>query len=318
MELCAFEGKPDDRDSLKAFVTTLGTISKRHANSVQTMAQGVLELKESQAVDIQTENSIQYFLDRFYMSRISIRMLSNQHAMLFGNEEGDDDYIPETRPNRIGILDTECNVKTIVNQAYDSAAFMCEECYHTVPEIDIIMNNRLQPGEQIKLCYPPQHLHHALFELFKNAMRAVVENKPKGRLELPDICVLITQSETDISIRISDQGGGIPRNVTERLFHYLYSTAPKPSMQPTVTPMAGYGYGLPLSRLFTRYLHGDLILNSFDGYGTDAVIYLRANTNDAIELLPVFNKTSTKQYKLAIPAADWTDPASIMSRQIRL
>ena len=34
------------------------------------MAQGVLELKDSHAVDTQTEMSIQYFLDRFYMSRI--------------------------------------------------------------------------------------------------------------------------------------------------------------------------------------------------------------------------------------------------------
>ena len=316
MELCAFEGKPDDRDNLKAFVSTLGTISRRHVNAVQTMAQGVMELKESHAVDIQTENSIQYFLDRFYMSRISTRMLTNQHSMLFGMDEGDADYIPETRPNRIGVLDTDCNVKSLVMEAFNNAAFLCEEYYFTAPDIDIIMNNQAKPGEPIQLCYPPQHLYHALFELFKNAMRAVVENKPKGKFDLPDIKVLISQSEYDITIRISDQGGGIPRKVTDRLFHYLYSTAPRPSMQATKAPLAGYGYGLPLSRLYARYFHGDLILNSYDGFGTDAVIYLRANTTDAVELLPVFNKTSTKQYKLSVPAADWTDPASIMSRQI--
>lgn len=55
-------------------------IRNRHADVVQTMAQGVLELKESHEVDNQTENSVQYFLDRFYMSRISIRMLINQHS----------------------------------------------------------------------------------------------------------------------------------------------------------------------------------------------------------------------------------------------
>ena len=79
-------------------------------------------------------------------------------------------------------------------------------------------------------------------------------------------------------------------------------------MSPTKAPLAGYGYGLPLSRLYARYFHGDLILNSYDGYGTDAVVYLKACTDDATELLPVFNKTSTKQYKSAIPTADWTDP----------
>ena len=80
-------------------------------------------------------------------------------------------------------------------------------------------------------------------------------------------------------------------------------------MTPTKAPLAGYGYGLPLSRLYARYFHGDLILNSFDGYGTDAVVYMKTLTHEATEMLPVFNKTSTKQYKSAIPNADWTDPA---------
>ena len=62
------------------------------------------------------------------------------------------------------------------------------------------------------------------------------------------------------------------------------------------------------AKTLNRYFHGDLILNSYDGYGTDAVVYLKALTNDATELLPVFNKSSTKKYKAAIPTADWTDP----------
>jgi pyruvate dehydrogenase kinase 2/3/4 len=74
------------------------------------------------------------------------------------------------------------------------------------------------------------------------------------------------------------------------------------------------GYGLPLSRLYARYFHGDLILNSYDGYGTDAVVYLKTLTHEASELLPVFNKTSTKQYSTAIPTADWTDPTFTATR----
>lgn len=56
--------------------------SYQQADIVQTMAQGIIELKESQDVEPGMESSIQYFLDRFYMSRISIRMLMNQHSKI--------------------------------------------------------------------------------------------------------------------------------------------------------------------------------------------------------------------------------------------
>ena len=38
----------------------------------------MLELKESHTVDKQTEIAIQYFLNRFFMCRISMKMLINQ------------------------------------------------------------------------------------------------------------------------------------------------------------------------------------------------------------------------------------------------
>ena len=99
-------------------------------------------------------------------------------------------------------------------------------------------------------------------------MRATVEKHSKCSGDLPEIEVLVAKGEHDVSIRISDQvgkkiltiniirsflqGGGIPRHITDQLFHYLFSTAPRPSMSPTKAPLAGYGYGLPLSRLYAR------------------------------------------------------------------
>lgn len=37
-------------------------------------------------------------------------------------------------------------------------------------------------------------------------------------------------------------------------------------------PIAGFGYGLPLSRLYARYWGGDLQVTPMDGYGTDAML----------------------------------------------
>lgn len=65
-----------------SFCRELVKIRDRHSDVVQTMAQGVIELKEhrGESIEPSMELSIQYFLDRLYMSRISIRMLINQHS----------------------------------------------------------------------------------------------------------------------------------------------------------------------------------------------------------------------------------------------
>jgi len=298
-------GSATDQATLANFCQTLKTVQTRHANVVQTMAQGVLELKESHTVDKQTDMAIQYFLDRFYMSRISMRMLINQHKLLFEPDADKD-------TKRIGMIDPSCKVKSVIMESFQNAAFLCEEYYDCAPDIEIkgqtIVKNEKGKKVGLSLVYPPPHLYHILFELFKNSMRATVETHGKSQ-HMPEIEVLVAKGEHDVSIRVSDQGGGIPRHITDHMFHYLFSTAPRPSMTPTKAPLAGYGYGLPLSRLYARYFHGDLILNSYDGYGTDAVVYLKTMTHEATELLPVFNKTSTKQYKSAIPTADWTGPS---------
>ena len=38
----------------------------------------------------------------------------------------------------------------------------------------------------------------------------------------------------DVTIRVSDQGGGIPRRMTDTLFEYLYTTAPTPAITSSV------------------------------------------------------------------------------------
>ena len=101
----------------------------------------------------------------------------------------------------------------------------------------------------------------------------------------------------------------------------MYTTAPRPSMRApqggsTPTPMAGLGYGLPLSRLYARYFSGDITLNAMDGYGTRVNLYFRALPTEAGEVLPVFNNTTAESYReLAAPRlGHWTDPV-LMDRE---
>ncbi|KAL3224323.1 hypothetical protein MRX96_049540 [Rhipicephalus microplus] len=271
-EILEFENAgSDDQKAMTKFCEALIKIRNRHSNVVQTMAQGVIELKESHEPDPKTEHSIQYFLDRFYMNRISIRMLINQHTSLFGNENN-------THPRHIGSIDRNCHVASIVEDAYENAKFLCDQYYLT------------SPGLRVEQCDGGLRT----ITLVSHAVRAFQE---------------LHESSEDLTIKLSDKGGGIPRSCTEMLFQYMYSTAPQPSASGlNSAPLAGYGYGLPLSRLYARYFRGDLILTSCEGYGTDALIYLKALSNEANEMLPVFNKTSSKHYSSAVGASDWIAP----------
>lgn len=63
-----------------SFTGAVIKIRNRHNEVIPTMAQGVVEYKETYGTDPIVSQNVQYFLDRFYMSRISIRMLLNQHS----------------------------------------------------------------------------------------------------------------------------------------------------------------------------------------------------------------------------------------------
>jgi len=92
---------------------------------------------------------------------------------------------------------------------------------------------------------------------------------------LPDVRVVARASGEDLYIKISDHGGGIRRDEHSRVWTYMYTTAtPKQvgleysNPAEKKLPMAGFGYGLPLSRLYARYLGGNLDLLSVPGHGT--------------------------------------------------
>ena len=148
--------------------------------------------------------------------------------------------------------------------------------------------------------YVPGHLSHICFELLKNSLRAVVDRfgpDAQGENPYPPIKVIVVEGKEDITIKITDEGGGIPRSAIPLIWTYMYTTMTGQNIDQDFqasdfqAPMAGFGYGLPLSRLvsavlsgrllrscvlrqYARYFGGDLRLISMEGYGTDVYIHL--------------------------------------------
>ncbi|PIK49996.1 putative pyruvate dehydrogenase (acetyl-transferring) kinase isozyme 2, mitochondrial [Apostichopus japonicus] len=292
-DLLEFEDSDDKCINLNTkFTEQLITIRNRHSNVVETMAQAVLEMRESYEYDQHEENNIQYFLNRFYISRISIRMLINQHTLLFGSA-------PKTHPRHIGSIDPNTDVVSVVADAYDSAKFLCDQYYLASPDVEIKTINSKDDSNNIHIVYVPSHLYHILFELFKNSMRAVMEHKGPSATDFPKIKVLITKGQQDLTIRMSDEGGGIPRTQIDQLFNYMYTTAP------THLNLVSLPFHL---WLYAKYFHGDLTLTSMEGYGTDALIYLKVLSSEANELLPIYNHAVNRHYRANLTVSDWSSP----------
>ncbi|XP_058477599.1 pyruvate dehydrogenase (acetyl-transferring) kinase isozyme 1, mitochondrial isoform X2 [Solea solea] len=304
-EILEFKDKnADDEKVSYDFTDAVIKIRNRHNDVIPTMAQGVVEYKETYGTDPVVSQNVQYFLDRFYMSRISIRMLLNQHTLLFGGKV----KVNPAHPKQIGSIDPHCRVSDVIRDAYENARNLCDRYYMNSPELIMDEFNAKEEGKPISMVYVPSHLYHMVFELFKNAMRATMELYGDA-MEYPAVHAQVALGTEDLTVKVSDRGGGVPLRKIERLFTYTYTTAPRPSRGSHATPLAGFGYGLPISRLYARYFQGDLKLYSLEGYGTDAVIYIRALSTESIERLPVYNKSAWKHYKMIHEADDWCVPS---------
>ncbi|KAL3312388.1 [Pyruvate dehydrogenase (acetyl-transferring)] kinase isozyme 4, partial [Cichlidogyrus casuarinus] len=185
----------NNEENLKNFTDCCAKIRDRHAHVVHTMAEGVMELKDRYGIDILVNNQVQYFLDRFYMMRISIRMLINQHVLLFGKQL-------DTHRPYLGSIDPQCDVLEILQHAYEDAKYLCQHYYAGAPEIKFTIHDSKDVNRsKVNLVYVPSHLYHISFELTKNAMRAIMENPEHQSHELPPINVLITHGDEDITIK---------------------------------------------------------------------------------------------------------------------
>ena len=77
---------------------------------------------------------------------------------------------------------------------------------------------------RLKMAYLPTHLDYMLFELMKNAMRATVERVQANGGRMPPIRVRVCEGDA-VTIRISDQGGGIPPEAMDSVWKYGFTTA---------------------------------------------------------------------------------------------
>lgn len=303
-QLMHFDQLEPSPDNLEKWTQFLKMFKERHKTVVRTMARACMNMKEKYGISLEGEDcalsrTVQYSLDRIYTSRISLNMLTDQHLMVYGHLN--------TVLNQVGVIHPRTDLAAVVRHAYENAAFLCEGCYLTCPHLELTSQNATAPDSPCFVTHIPSHIYHIVFEVMKNAMQATVDKFLEKVDVLPPIKVFICQSDRDVTIRVSDQGGGIDRETSDKIFKYLYTTAPKASLTQETVLLSGLGYGLPLARLYARYFQGDLRAASYEGHGTDIYIYLHALAGEAVERLPIWGTAaSNKMSACSSPIPDWT------------
>lgn len=265
--------RPETKECEREFVRTLMQVRDRHAEELWAMAKGIYELRTRlREIGEPICDDIHAYLDRFYLKRIGLRLLIGHYLAL--HERPTEDYV--------GVVCMRSKVREIVQTAAEDARWICREKYGAAPEIMII------GGEKLTFCHVPAHLHYMVMELLKNALQAVCQ-KHGARDDAPPVTVMLERdySLTDgqqVVIRIEDRGGGIPSEDFENIWCYLYTTA-DPGVQAAMIgaqrsrgqrglPLAGLGYGLPLSRLYAQHFGGNLELHNTPGEGLEAELRL--------------------------------------------
>lgn len=248
-------------------------IDKRHQPVATTLAEG-FHRHLSHHPDLEHDDKLQDFLDIFHLSRIGMRTTSSQHMTLLQNLSTN---TPE-KPGCAGIIDKQMSIADVLHKAAADANQVCTDYYglYEAPSINI------QVPEDLKTTYIPGYLWHISFEIFKNSLRAIVETFEQDQYK--PITVSLVSDDSELVLKLSDLGGGIPKEGEDQVWKYMYTTAKSPYSPDEAESyiqsaseraiMAGFGYGLPISRLYGRFCGGDLKLVNNVGTGVDCFIHL--------------------------------------------
>eukprot|EP00760_Papus_ankaliazontas_P015370 PhM_4_TR16487/c0_g1_i1/m.77295/K00898/PDK2_3_4; pyruvate dehydrogenase kinase 2/3/4 len=307
---------PESSSQQRSFTKLLRKVEERVQDVLMTMAHGLIEFKvhivrhkvkltsPSERMQFAHEllmteyPNVQTALDMFFECMIGINFLLRQHIALEQQRELPQD---ERDPKEVGVISYSPDILRVVRSAVDAGREICTQHFGDSPDVKIIHKPPSDGSPLLDVAHIPSNIFYIVTELMKNSLRAVVEtsvrNNPSAHttpsglvdcMDMPEVLVTVLQDHNasgDVVVMVRDRGGGFRRSVEPRVMSYMYTTAEAmltPAGVPSTggSPLAGYGYGLPVSRLYARHFGGELEVTSVEGYGTDALLYIPNSVGD--------------------------------------
>ncbi|ORX59821.1 alpha-ketoacid dehydrogenase kinase [Hesseltinella vesiculosa] len=180
------------------------------------------------------------FLNRMLRSRISRRLIAEQHVALtrslYGSPKdkamihsltGKYSKHPQDTSKQVGIFNSECSARVIFEHAQalvtrQPPSPVAANASAVLPDIQLDIHG---PDNDITFAYIPEQLEYILYELLNNALYHTMqhhqqEKKTQPDRPIPPIRVTFSCNPTDVFFRISDQGGGIAPPKYDHLWSY--------------------------------------------------------------------------------------------------
>ncbi|KAL4903408.1 hypothetical protein BDW74DRAFT_39912 [Aspergillus multicolor] len=304
----------DDNDR---FCDILRKTLKEHLVVIPRLAMGVLECRGLLPAD-----AMDKFMNTLLRARISRRVIAEQHLALtetFNSPwhfPGSQDRT-DLNADFVGEVFLKCNAKEVVERCGKLVQDMIRQSSGSDKIPEILVQGHLDAT----FPYMLSHLEYIIGELLRNSIQSVSERYQILQQPPPPIEVLICEAPQHVIMRVSDQGGGIPREILPYLWSFtkgphskvrLENLGQVPAMAATLQelsvsseikhadketfressldtltsrlPDLRLGIGLPMSRVYAEYWAGSLELHSLEGYGVDAFLQISklGNKNEQV------------------------------------
>ncbi|KAI5867168.1 alpha-ketoacid dehydrogenase kinase [Durotheca rogersii] len=187
---------------------------RAHLTVIPKLSMGILECS-----GLMPAAELDHFMNTILRSRISRRVIAEQHLALTEtfNSHWFSPGAKLSESEFIGEVFIRCVAKDVIEhcaKAVQGLARSANGPNTKVPEIRI--NGHLDAS----FPYILSHLEYIIGELLRNSVQAVIEKYQEGTALPAPIEVTVCEAQQHVIIRISDQGGGIPRDILPYLWSF--------------------------------------------------------------------------------------------------
>ena len=224
-----------------------------------------------------------HFVSSLLMSTVSCVVCIQHHLLLSDNNRGG---------SHIGAFDTRLRPVNVLRDCAFKTQSVCFQELGSSPRIDV------KGDLGAKLEYIEPHFRYIMTEVLKNSVHATVRKHKGSGAEgsAPPVDVIVENDEDRVVVVVTDRGGGMCPTVFSNVWRYGYTTAHAAAEasggglsgeQAAIgSGLAGWGFGLPRSLVYARYLGGNMHIENIRNEGCVATItFPKAANDEASEFL---------------------------------